>query len=129
MSKPGKNISRIIILIVALQILNTGLFAQDFQVLKKVTSTGEETNIINSVAEYIGEVVFQKANSFPERRNTPHHHQKHHFSVKAQTIKLIAKENYIQPIQSPVVLKTTYESLQKPYLNFVRDITPPPPKA
>ena len=128
MSKPGRNIGRFIILIVALQILNTGLFAQDFQALKNTTSTGEETNIINSVAEYIGEVVLQKANSFPERKNTGSHH-KHHVTVKAQTIKLIARENYLQPSQSPVVLKTTYESLQKPYLDFVREITPPPPKA
>jgi len=128
MSKPGRNIGRFIILIVALQILNTGLFAQDFQVLKKVTSTGEETNIINSVAEYVSEIVLQKTNSFPERKNTGNHH-KHHLPVKAQTIKLIARENYLQPSQSPVVLTTTYESLQKPYLNFVREITPPPPKA
>jgi len=128
MPKSGKHINRIIILIIALQILNTGLFAQDFQVLKKVTTSGEETNIINSVAEYIGEIVLQKANSFPEKKN-PHHQHKHHFPVKAQTVKLIVKENYIQPSQSPVVLKTTCESLQKPYLNFVRDITPPPPKA
>jgi len=124
-----RNIKHIFLLLIAMQILNTGLFAQDFQALKKTSTPVDETNIIHSVTDYIGEVIFLKTNTSKEKDQHRNHHHKHHLPVKTQSIKLISRDFFIQQTQAFVVANTTFESVQKPYLNFIREITPPPPKA
>ncbi|WP_153797433.1 hypothetical protein [Foetidibacter luteolus] len=129
MNKLATYCGRFLVIIVAMQIINIGLYAQDFKPMTAATP-GEETNIINSITEYIAESVLQKANSFPEKRNGPHNQShKHHLSIKQHNIKLINRENHLQPIQSLSVAVAVSANAQTPYHNFVRDITPPPPKA
>lgn len=67
-----------IVLVVALQLLNMGLFNQTF------TLQLNNSNVINSLTEYIAEVIFKKQNAFPEndQQNQDKHSHNHH-TVKA----------------------------------------------
>src|SRR5437763_16817553 len=64
-----KYISNFIITVVALQVLNLCLYAQDFETVP--TANDKQTNIINSVTEYVAEVLMQKKNAFPEKKEAP----------------------------------------------------------
>jgi len=58
------HIARFVTLLVALQILNMGLFVQDFQY--NISSSICDENVINSVVEYVSEVVLHEKNAMPE---------------------------------------------------------------
>src|SRR4051794_25320867 len=62
-------IARSVTFIVAMQILNMGFFAQDFQQLSLTDSSLSDHNVINSVVEYVSEVVLEKVNAMPEGNN------------------------------------------------------------
>ncbi len=130
MKQAIKHINKIILVILAIQVLNVGLFAQEFPANSVVTN---QQNIINSVTEYIAEVVLQRKDSFPESHH--HHNHQHHkntnsFLFKVQQFNLI-NVNHINIVSffSPISEKAKYQNiaiLSLPIISF--DITPPPPK-
>ena len=117
--------AKFITLIVALQILNVSIYAQDMGTFQQQNVIAYN-NEINSVAEYIGEVVLKHANSFPEYPNDGHkniqglkHIDINTFSFPPYKVKTVAKvfTEYTAP-----------HSISYSYL-FFKEINPPPPKA
>ena len=126
MKKFRLHITRFIILIIALQILNLGLFAQDFPPLV-TTAVTPEINIINSVDEYIAEVVLHHKDAVPENNNNPQKDLQAHKHIDIKLISfpkpqynLAARIYYHNKFALPV---TAYSYL------FSNSIYPPPPKA
>ena len=131
MKQATKYITKIILLILAIQVLNVGLFAQEFHNNSVINN---QQNIINSVTEYVAEVILEKKDSFPEshhHNNHQHHKNTNSFLFKVQQFNLI----HISPTDivsffSPISKKAKYQSismLSLPIISF--DITPPPPKS
>ena len=117
--------AKFITFIVALQILNVSIYALDINIpqQKNVLSYSNE---INSITEYVGEVLLKHSNAFPEYPNDGHKEMQfpkhidlnlfsfHHF--KAQPTPDVYTE-YLYPH------KIDYNFL------FFKEINPPPPKA
>ena len=121
-----KYISNFIIAVVALQVLNLGLYAQDFETTP--TENGIQANIINSVTEYVAEVVMQKKNAFPEKKeaSSPGGHEA---VYKFQPFKILFS-NVQEPQQIITSTVTSYNIFfLAPYTNCCTDIVSPPPKA
>lgn len=125
MNKLRLHIARFITVLVAMQILNMGLFAQDFQSLS-VSSINPELNIINSVDEYVAEVVLHHKDAVPENNKHPHKDIQTHKHV---VFKLISfpKPQCCSATQlvfnnKPTAIIPVYQ------YQYYNDITPPPPK-
>lgn len=117
--------AKFITLIVALQILNVSIYAQDISWLQQKHSFAY-SNEINSVAEYIGEVILKHSNEFPEYPNDGH--------KTMQYSKHVDLSNFsFQPFNIPVSPSTfsAYIYPHKIDYNFLffKEINPPPPKA
>ncbi|MFT4155894.1 hypothetical protein [Parafilimonas sp.] len=117
--------AKCIALVVALQILNISIYAQDMSWMQQ-KHTIFYYNEINCVAEYIGEIILKHHNQFPEYPNDGHkdfpfskHIDLNNFSFqpfKAKATSPVNKE-YLFPH------KIDYDFL------FFKEINPPPPKA
>ena len=121
-----KYISNFIIAVVALQVLNLGLYAQDFETVP--SENNNQTNIINSVTEYVAEVVMEKQNAFPEKKeaSSPGGHEA---VYKFQPFKIFFS-NVQEPQQIITSTVTSYNIFfLAPYTNCCTDIVSPPPKA
>ena len=111
-------------LVVALQLFNLSIYAQDFKPIN-CTECGGEVNISETIVEYVVEVVLGYTNAIPEQ--TQHHKDLH--SHKHDSFKVIQFPAFTIPaVQSQcsaraVALCDSYDYL---YLN---EINPPPPKA
>jgi len=116
-------IKRFLLLIIAMQILNLGLFAQELPV--PVSQNIEEGNIINSVTEYIAEVVCKKKDAFPENNSNEKKHQTH--TVKLIDLQLFPFNN---GNEKAIVVSDNKRILDRntALLFRVGDITVPPPK-
>ncbi len=122
-----KYLSYFIVILVALQVLNLGLYAQDFTILGR-DKDGYKSNIINSVTEYVAEVVMQKHNAFPERKERPNQSE-HEAMYKFQPFKIYAS-NTTQLFELTSVLHRNYANfIVDAYINHTTDITSPPPKS
>ena len=115
-------ITKSVLLIVALQLLNLSIYAQDFKTLSNKTA---ETNICESVLEYVLEVVLQHKNAIPEQ--SQHHKDLHfhkHISFKAISFGIPVNTTYAYSIKKieVVPLKLTYA------YQYLQEINPPPPK-
>ncbi|MCX6208672.1 MAG: hypothetical protein NTZ59_04015 [Bacteroidetes bacterium] len=130
MQEYSQYIKKIILLLVALQVLNIGLFAQD---INCSSSNVDTQNIINSVTEYIAEVVLNKADCFSENQkkiNHQHHKNHNNFHIKVSHIKLfncnttnfLGYYHAFTPKQDFVICNITSFS------SIIFDIVPPPPK-
>lgn len=113
-----------------MQILNVGLFAQEFPPNPTISNN---LNIINSVTEYIAEVVLNKADAFPESHNNPsskHHKHNHSLLYKVQQFNLInLPYSSMLSFNFRAYTKNRFYALDfnlLPTMSF--DITPPPPK-
>ena len=124
--KPGIAFAKLITLVVALQILNMSIYAQDVNMLQQ---KGFVTyiNDINSIAEYVGEVVLKHANAFPEYPNDGHKELQFskHFDLTPSSIqKLKVQSNIINSFSEHIFPhQEDYSFL------FLKEINPPPPKA
>lgn len=126
LKKPHLHIARIITFIVALQILNIGLFVQDFESLASYSSISDH-NIINSVVEYVSEVVLNKINALPENNNKSNKDLQAH---KHCTVKMIELQKSFIAIPMASGDSKSHSSLtQNYYYRFYKEINPPPPKA
>ncbi len=116
-----------IVALVMLQVLNLGLYAQDFENIAK-DKDGNEPNIINSVTEYIAEVVMHKENAFPEKKESPNQSNSHDNLIKFQPFK-IAINNCFDKLNLLAKAENKYNSfVLSIYTNFSPDIVAPPPK-
>ena len=113
-----------------LQVLNLGLYAQDFENIAR-DKNGNEPNIINSVTEYIAEVVMHKANAFPEKKESPNQSNSsnsHDTLIKFQPFK-IAIHHCNDKVNLLAQSERKYNSfLLSIYTNHSPDIIAPPPK-
>lgn len=116
-----------IISLVMLQVLNLGLYAQDFENIAK-DKYGNEPNIINSVTEYIAEVVMLKENAFPEKKEAPNQSSNHDNLIKFQPFK-IAFTHCVDKLSLLAQSEHKYNSfVVSIYINYSPDIIAPPPK-
>ncbi len=69
-------VSRLIILLVALQILNMSIDSPNAQVENKTMSLN--INYIDTYVEYLSEIVFNYQNAIPETKNR--HHKNYNFT-------------------------------------------------
>ena len=117
--------AKCITLIVALQILNISIYAQDIDVLQQAHTISYE-NEINSVAEYVGEIILKHTNAFPEFPNDGH--------KQMQCSKHIDLNDFsFQPFNigatPPVYSAYLYPHKIDYNFLFFKEINPPPPKA
>ena len=118
--------SYFIVVLVALQVLNLGLYAQDFNTIGQ-DKYGYKPNIINSVTEYLAEVVMNKPNAFPEKKERPNQSD-HESTYKFQPFKIYTS-TVNQSLQFSAILNRKYAAfLVHHYNNHTTDITSPPPK-
>ncbi len=111
----------------AFQILNQSIDAIDFQPIYASNNIGN-FNDINSVTEYVSEIILGNTNAFPEFQKAPTSKSSHsfkHISLKIYEPRIFTFEpqEYQAIISFAYPLDETYSFL------FSKDITPPPPKA
>ena len=113
-----KHTKKFILLVIAMQILNNGLFAQD------ILYNSGEAAIVRSASHFIAKKVFHKIPSTPK-----HKHQKHrHASLKHSDTKFVSYTSFYFKLTDNIFVKNNfYYFLHLP--SFVDDITPEPPKA
>lgn len=123
------HIARLLLFVVAMQILNLSIYMQDFEPLKIHKHTIGEINEINSIVEYVAEVVLNHKGALPEykQQNSDHTALQMH---KHAPVKMITFDD-LQPQRVFSVAKQTYvHPLNEAYdFLFFREINPPPPKA
>jgi len=120
-------LQRFVLLVVAAQILNLSVYGRNNEI--DITSnTIGELNQIDSLVEYVSEIILDYKNAFPE--NGSHNHQSHtSHQLKHAGFNLIAfRKNteityYRSASSVPILSKEEYKYL------FAREIIPPPPKA
>ena len=114
----------------ALQILNLSVYGGDLDINFDYSQQNNigEFNQIDSLIEYVTEIVFDYKNAFPENGshnpNSKSSHQLKHFNIKMVAF----KRTFEQPIYSivinmPEIFNDTYTKL------ILKEINPPPPKA
>ena len=120
------HIARFFTFVVALQIINMGLFVQDFQY--NISSSICDQNVINSVVEYVSEVVLNKTNSMPEYDTN--NHNKDLQIHKHAPIKLMEFEAHSFAVTvSPHIVVSNAPLIQNYCFQFCKEINPPPPKS
>ena len=126
LSNLQKYLSNFIIALIALQVLNLGLYAQDFETVP--VANGKQVNIINSVTEYVAEVVMQKKNAFPEKQESSNQSE-HEAVYKFQPFKILFSSAPEQQytVATPIINYNIF--FIAPYTNCCKDIVSPPPKA
>ena len=119
------HITRFITLLVALQLLNLSIYAQDFKPIYDEAGS-EETNITETITEYVVEVLLGHKNAVPEQSQ---HHKDLHFHKHTFFKAISVFTDYRLPdLQqhssiSAIPLQESYRYL------YLQEINPPPPKA
>lgn len=114
------------IVLIALQILNLGIDAIDFQPLNASSTIGD-FNYINSMTEYVTEIVLGHTDAFPE-------YQKESPSSKSQILKHLSLKLYELKFYTAIVKEFkgnssyTFPLNEKYNYLFFKEINPPPPK-
>lgn len=128
MGKVRSYITRFLILLLALQVLNLSVYGRDCVDISNANTIGEY-NQMDSMAEYITEILLDYKNAFPENgghsRRSSLPHQLKHITIKMVSIK---KRTFEQTCLIATAAATTTVTNNYKYL-FSREITPPPPKA
>ncbi len=123
-----QHIAKFMAFVVALQILNLSIFTQDFEPLHiKHKPVIGEFNEINSIVEYVAEVVLDYKNAFPEfeKEGNKDLQPYKHIAIKLITADelLTSKPPANTPINYLLPVNDRYDYL------FYKEINPPPPKA
>lgn len=128
MGKVRTYITKFMLLILALQVLNLSVYGRDCVDVSKNNAIGEY-NQMDSLAEYVTEILLDYKNVFPENgghnRRSSMPHQLKHVTIKMVSIK---KRLFEQPCPIATTAATTTFTEDYKYL-FSSEITPPPPKA
>src|SRR5476651_869709 len=120
-----KHTARFIILVVALQLLNLSIYAQDFKPIYDEAGS-DETNITETITEFIVENILGHTNAIPEQ--SQHHKDLHfhkHASFKAISV---TGNNGLTDFQHPNSISAIPSPESYRYL-YLQEINPPPPKA
>ncbi len=127
MKNAAKNIAlKLFIALLAIQIINLSIDTADFQPIAATITIGD-FNYLNSMTEYISEIIMGDTNAFPE-------YQKESSSSKSQLVKHISIK--LQQDKIAAIL-FNHNTLAHVYLNpknenynflFFKEINPPPPK-
>ncbi len=119
-------ISNLVVFIMAVQILNLSIYAQDYNPIK-TTKTLYEVNEINSIAEYVGEIILNHHNQFPEYPNDGHKDFQFlkHFTLTAFSVPVLKIRNCHYTVNSSYAVPVN----EHYYFLFYKEINPPPPKA
>lgn len=123
------HIARFLTFVVALQILNMSIFMQDFDPIDFHSESIGDFNEINSIVEYVAEIVLRQENALPEyhQENAGHKDLLVH---KHAPIKLVTFKDLVTPIEAPVVACIYHYPINDSRLfSFSKEINPPPPKA
>jgi hypothetical protein len=120
------HISKFFLSIVAVQIFNLSIYAQ-FNPVQSGNTMGE-INTIDSVTEYIAEVILHHANAFPEFEKSGTHKDQHthkNFSIQLfnDLQKPLTSETWMSQKSHTNSMSEDYQYL------FFKEINPPPPKA
>jgi hypothetical protein len=120
----NKHISRVITLIVALQLLNLSIYAQDFSPIFS-NQGNTETNISETVVEFVIEVILGHTGAIPEQ--SQHHKDLHfhkHVSYKAVSFEktVLLSDTQINIAKLPITLQESFKDL------YQQEINPQPPK-
>ncbi len=119
-------IIRFIAFLVALQILNMGLFVQDFEPFA-TTSVTPQINIINTIDEYIAEVVLNHKDAVPEGKDSSKKDIQLHKHIVYKCVNISRPSfNYASGL---IAARNKYDFSQDYFYRFFQDINPPPPKA
>lgn len=118
-------INQAFVLFLALQILNLSINSIDFQPFQTTNLT--EFNDINTITEYVSEIVLGHTNAFPEfaRKEEKQSQLQKHIDFKMLNPgNVFVSINFVK---APLL----FTSLRKePYsYQFFKEINPPPPKA
>lgn len=120
-----KHITRFITLVLALQLLNLSIYAQDFKPLYHAYGS-DDTNIDETIVEYVVEVWLGHTNAFPE---VPQTHKDMHVH-KHMSFKVIQFPSTVFLNKSGVRDIGTLIPLREFFINqYQQDIRPQPPKA
>ncbi len=122
------SIKKGLLIILAIQVINLGLFAQD---LPNAIVDGQEQNVINSITEYIAEMLLDKANAFPEEHQNGHDKTPaaHHFKIQLFECSKSTPNTFNIPL-AITQSKINYGVLsENSFRDYIAEITPPPPKA
>jgi hypothetical protein len=117
-------VSRTILLFLAIQILNLSVNSIDFKPI--ATSDFTEFNDINTIAEYVSEIVLGHVNAFPEfeQKTQKQSQLQKHFSIKIINDVAENEVRSFPPTSIPYSI-----SLKGAYLyKYFNEINPPPPK-
>ncbi|MBS1626952.1 MAG: hypothetical protein JSR09_07660 [Bacteroidetes bacterium] len=119
---------KIIVFVVALQLLNIGLFAQNIPIT--FTANHQPLNVINSVTEYIAEVVLNKKDAIPETgTNGDHDKGEVTFALKFLAFNLLYNSNCSELTISNFLKTNLYNNYkQTSFTNWCAEIIPHPPK-
>jgi hypothetical protein len=118
--------TKIFIALMALQIINLSIDSVEFQPIEAAVTIGD-FNYLNSMTEYVSEVIMGMKDAFPEFQNQSSSSKSQ--IVKHLSIKLF-EDNIIITTPDIVCLNNSYsvplnESFKYMYL---QEINPPPPK-
>lgn len=124
MQKFNKHIILVITLIVALQLLNLSIYAQDFTPIYN-NQGNTETNISETIVEFVIEVVLGHTGAIPEQ--SQHHKDLHfhkHISFKAISIQtpIFLSATQINISKLPIPIQESFQDL------YQQEINPQPPK-
>ncbi|MFC4232399.1 hypothetical protein ACFOW1_10885 [Parasediminibacterium paludis] len=122
-------ISKYLLFILAIQILNISVDAIDFHPIYNPHSTANsDFNDINSAVEYISEIVLGYKDAFPEIQKQGE--QKNTQSIKHNVIKIYEPKPFHFSVdqQFITVVSFVYPLDEKYSFLFSKDVTPPPPK-
>jgi hypothetical protein len=122
--KFNKHIIRVITLIVALQLLNLSIYAQDFTPVYN-NQGNTETNISETIVEFVIEEILGHTGAIPEQ--SQHHKDLHfhkHASYKAIGIvkPVVLSESQINISKLPFPIQESFQDL------YQQEINPQPPK-
>lgn len=121
---------KLLLLVIAIQILNLSVYGRDCDDdCLELSATIGDVNEMDSITEYVAEVLLDQKNLFPEsghhNRRSGMPHQAKHIVFKMVSIKRRQFEQpfYFTSAKAKILSKVDYKYL------YAREITPPPPKA
>ncbi len=120
----NSHIIRVITLIVALQLMNLSIYAQDFHSLIE-GNFNSPTNISETIVEYVIETVLGHKDAIPEQNQ--HHKDLHfhkHLSFKSVSFNklVLLTTSQINIANLPIPLQESFDDL------YQQEINPQPPK-
>lgn len=128
MVNPRSLLTKTIVIIWALQVLNLSVYGSAYMESYKDTSgkVHTELNQIDSLAEYITETVLEYHNAFPENGQ----HTKNTAKTLKGSFQLFHLEQKIKPVIITIPYNRNKHIIPQESYNFLfcKEINPPPPK-